>query len=593
MALTNTRVRSLATVSERLEAGPQHHRSERFDAMDDGEQATQLFVESLRRYKWLIFAMVVLGGVLAGTAALLVPPSYSGTAQLLVRLGPSENGETSSTGQGPTASQDSAVDTHVTVLTSEAYLRHLLPEIRGAERTQEQGHERTWANDLRGFVRDVSGRARRLLSISPGTTSDDDAIAALKRGLKIGQERRSAVISIAYSAPDPERAAAVANIVAQSYVDYLLRKNHADMEQSLASLTKQSNDVRGKLTKAEGDLSAYKAAHPSTTTSVELEWQISTLAQQYETLLQRTQEVTERQLTARPAVSVLALASKPDRPVSLSPLLLLPPAVLAFAIMGCFIAFGLRRFDRTLDSGAATTKALNIPCIGVSPAIGRGARHSTHLLERPNSDYAKTVRAIFASLWAVRPAAKPQRKVILVTSSVPDEGKTTLAWSLACCAASLGLRTLLVDFEQAKPVTGEQINPRPIAMDRQWSDGVVKPTSGGLHHLSVSICDGLLFRILAGSSALPFIEREDDIYDFVIIDSPSLRHEPEAKLLVKLADHVLLALRWRTTSRDVALDALDQLMRAGHLSSQERQFSAVLTRAESSSPFSVQVNRKR
>lgn len=586
MGLTNTRVRPLTAVSERLDARPQHHTSERPGALDRGEPATQLFVESLRRYKWLIFSMIVLGGALAGLTAALLPPYYSGTAQLLVNLGPSRNGEMSGTEQGLATPQELAVDTHVTVLTSEAYLRHLLPQIREVGSTQQEGGERTWAHDLRGLVRDASARAKQLLSIGPDTTSNDDAIAALKRGLKIGQERRSAVISISYSAPDPERAATVANAVAQSYLDYLLRKSFVETQQSLAFLMKQSTEIKGKLTAAEEDLSAYKAAHPSAPDRADLEWQISTLAQQYEALLQRTQEITERRLTAKPAVSVLALASTPDRPVSLSPFLLLPPAVLAFAIIGCFLAFGLRRFDRTLDSVAATTRTLNIPCIGVTPII-KLTRHPAQLLTRPNSHYAKIVRAIFASLWTLRPAAKPQRSIILVTSSVPGEGKTTLVWSLACCAANLGLRTLVVDFEQAKPVTGEQASPRPIAMDRHRSDVATKPAWDGLHHLSIPISDGGLFRIFAGSGALPFIEREDDKYDFVIIDGPSLQREPEAKLLVKLADHVLFAVRWRSTNRDVALDVLHQLMRAGHLPSQEKQFSAVLTRAHPSSAFGV------
>jgi uncharacterized protein involved in exopolysaccharide biosynthesis len=148
-----------------------------------------------------------------------------------------------------------------------------------------------------------------ILSGEPGR---GEALAGLKRGLKVGQERRSRIISVAFTASDPQHAAEIANTVAKSYVDELVRQKQSDTEQVLNSLATQSSKIQRELAKAEEELRTYRVGQGATSQDSALERQVTTLAQQFETLLRR-QEQTARERIVQPDVGLLATASPPER----------------------------------------------------------------------------------------------------------------------------------------------------------------------------------------------------------------------------------------------------------------------------------------
>ena len=569
MPLTNKRPRPPLTVLQtQADSTAPRYADERASTSSEGLQALQQFLDSLLRHRSFILRMTILGAALGVLAGLFMSPTYTATSQLLVDLRPGGTSDASSVGGGPT--QDVAIDTHLTILSSDSYLRRLLPSIRALDESA-----RAPTSGL--------GSVSRWLWSEP---NDNSVIAELKRNLRIGQERRSKIISISYSGPDPKRASEVANVVAQSYIDDLARQKNQDTKRALDLLATQSAEIKNNLTRAEQELSKYNADHAPAVGNPGLEWQVVTLAQQLEALLRKRQELAESRVVAQPDVSILALATIPDRPTSLSSIFLIPPAIITFALLGCFLAFGFSRFDRSLDSVTAATRALGVPCIGILPTV----THETglqlnHLLHKPNSRYSKMVRSAFASMLASHdPEAKRQRRIVLITSSVPAEGKTTLAWSFACCAAGLGWRTLLLDFQPGGASEEEAINPLRMTASDHPLAGSVKHVSAELNYLLVPTSGGSLFQLLADPNALPLLQHGDDSYDLVIIDAPSLSHEPEAGLLASWADDVLFAVRWRTTSRDAALDALSQLKQSEGLGGpvRDRRIFTVLTRAEPS-----------
>ena len=93
----------------------------------------------------------------------------------------------------------------------------------------------------------------------------------------------------------------------------------------------------------------------------------------------------------------------------------------------------------------------------------RGERepHERALLERPHSDFAEAIRTIRSGLVLAKPASSPQ--VVLVTSSVHGEGKTTVATNLALALARIG-RVLLIDGDLRDPCIEESdsVCPRTV-----------------------------------------------------------------------------------------------------------------------------------
>jgi len=590
-ALVGRRIRPLQALSPDLTEDEFGRRlTEQSPASNDGLQSLKRVLDSVRKYRRLVVRMIVIGALLAGVAGLLMSPSYMTTAQLAVDVRQSGAADVLNAGgasAAPTpAAEESTIDTHVTVLLSDAYLRRLLPTLRALEdaRHAAAAGSGTWMQSLRTLFRRTWSATKELLLGKSHEPDDGAALAALKRSLRVGQERRSRIIAVTSTASDPQRAAEIANTVAQSYVDEVTRQKQSDVEYALSSLATQSSKVQRDLVKAEEELKASRLGQASSSRNAALEWQVTTLAQQFETLLRRRQELTAKGLTAQSDVSILATATPPERPTSLHPLLMIPPAVIIFALLGCVLAVILNHFDRTLHTEADAAEALRIPCAGLIPSIPLESGKQPHyVLEEPASHYARAIRSILVSILASDPATPRSQRVVLVSSSIGGEGKTTLAWSLGLYAARLGWRTLILDFGQfTRRPGGETANLHSVlAYGRPLADAIEHIHESGIDYLPATPFGGHRLRILSDPKVPSLLRQLSDTYDFVIIDGPSLLEAPEARLLASWADHVLLAIHAGSTDREAAQTALHQLVRTEHLSpAQSTRFSSVLTRVE-------------
>jgi capsular polysaccharide biosynthesis protein len=355
-------------------------------------------------------------------------------------------------------SDDSTIDAHVTVLLSEAYLRRLLPALRALDGA---GHD-----SARSFFRTIWSKSKELLFIGQRQPSDGRAAAALKGPLKASQERRSRIISVIYTDADPKRAADVANLVARSYVDELLRQKQAVEAQALDVIAVQSAAVQRDLSKAQVELDASRLGQTSPSQRAALEWQMTTLAQQFETLLRRRQELTTKGAGTEPEVTLIAEASPADLPSSLNPFLLVPPITIAFALLACLLAVILHRFDRTLRTEAEAAEALRIPCAGLIPSIPRElSRQPRRILEQPAIAYTRAIRSTVVSLLASDPVASQSQRIVLVTSSIRGEGKSAVSWSFGFYAAQLGqhvrLRSIVPSTRRRHRRSIQSVGARP------------------------------------------------------------------------------------------------------------------------------------
>jgi polysaccharide biosynthesis transport protein len=590
-ALAGKRIRPLTALSP--DPAQNEHElplAERSLASHDSFHTWKQMLDSVRKYRKFIVRITVVGALLAGAAGVFMQPSYMATSQLTVDVRQSGTGDGSNSANATTSptpgAEEAVIDTHVTVLLSDAYLRRLLPALRALDaQSAASARPRSWTQALRTTLDSAWTATKRLIF---GPPNPGQALAALKRGLKVGQERRSRIISVTFTASDPQRAADVANIVAESYVDELVRQRQGDTEQVLDSLATQSAKIQQDLTKAEEELNVSRSRPASATRDSALEWRVSTLAQQFETLLRRQEQVAKNMIV-QPDVSLLAAASPPDRPGSLSPLFIVPPAAIALALLACFLAVVLDRFDRTLHTEEEAAEALQIPCAGLLPAIPPGPiEPSRYVLEQSASPYSKAVRSILVSILASDSAPSRSQRIVLVSSSAAGEGKTTLAWSLGYYATRLGWRTLLLDFGQVRRRAGDKGADllSVLAYGRPLGDAVQHIQESGIDYLPAVSSDGSQLLLLANSKVAPFLRQLSEMYDFVFIDGPSMQESPEARLLASWADHILLAVRSGSTHREVALATLHQLAQSEHLSpGRVTRFSSVLTRANASQSY--------
>lgn len=189
------------------------------------------------------------------------------------------------------------------------------------------------------------------------------------------------------------------------------------------------------------------------------------------------------------------------------------------------------------------------------------------MAHRPKDAVAERYRRLRSKLEINREETGSAAKVILVTSSVPDEGKTTTALNLALAFAEERQRsTLLVDLDLRRPSVGRYLTPPPsLGLSEMLGEGV------GLDHVVIPVKSSRLHVLPAGrpasnptellrSAALgAAIEELRRRFDWIVVDTPPCVPFSDATVLQPLVDGTLLVVRAGATAKATVERALESL----------------------------------
>ena len=301
----------------------------------------------------------------------------------------------------------------------------------------------------------------------------------------------------------------------------------------------------------------------------DLEHDVTVKRQLLTALVQRREEVRGQQDILRPDARILSAAYPPARPSSPNPLLFVFPAGVVFLIGGGMLAVLLERLDRKLRSQDDVAMALGIPCLALVPQIRGVRRRRPHhyLLAKPLAAYTEAIRSVVAALQI----GGLRCKTVLVSSSVPGEGKTTIAVSLAAYMASLGRRVLLVDLDFRHSTILRELGGEAgggvldlIVSDRPTTEVIQHLPGLRLDYLPVSQRPQDPFALFASDRMAATLRQLSEQYECVIVDGPPLLAITEARVLATMVDKLLFVVKWGSTRRDVAENALKTLRGLGH-----------------------------
>ena len=188
----------------------------------------------------------------------------------------------------------------------------------------------------------------------------------------------------------------------------------------------------------------------------------------YELFLTRYKETVIQDGIQQPDARVVSYADVPTSPSHPKKQLILAAALVVSVLLGLTFAFIVERLDFTaFRTAKELERVLRLPVFGQIPALSRRARRrqgpENYALAQPHSGYAEAIRGIRTSMFLRRKEAPPPR-VILVTSSLPGEGKTTTATALARMLSRAGQRVIALIATCAAPVcTKPSIRPTALA----------------------------------------------------------------------------------------------------------------------------------
>jgi len=234
--------------------------------------------------------------------------------------------------------------------------------------------------------------------------------------------------------------------------------------------------------------------------------------------------------------------------------------VLVFAVLGLFASGGWVLLRELRFSGFRTSDDLQntvgVTVLGSVPATGTKARGDTvrYFRDKPNSVTAEAVRNLRTSVLMSNVDKPP--KVILLTSSIPGEGKTTLSMALAANMSGLNKRVLLIEADLRRRTFNQYFDTSRTA---SVMDVIERPEDLGsketfIHELGVDVIVGAKSNtnaadVFASDRFRSIIEQARTSYDYIIIDSPPVLAVPDARVIRPICDACLYVVRWSSTSK--------------------------------------------
>ncbi|WP_052951883.1 GumC family protein [Devosia soli] len=376
-----------------------------------------------------------------------------------------------------------------------------------------------------------------------------------------------------------------------------LRGDLASIEQRMRSTAEEEiQTLQQQVTATQDEASALREQvrqsflasdlPPDVLTNIyELQQNASLARSNYERLVARVNDLRAQADLQVADSRVVAQATPPNGPSFPNTRLILVLAGLAAVGLGVGLAFVVDNFvggftsADQLETVARREVVTGIPLQKpVKREDGQIASAADLVITSPLSHYSESLRRVRLRLDQLLLDSKAARKnrrgkVILVTSSLPVEGKTTTALALARTYGVAGQRVLIIDADLRKPSLHKHLNLGSTAGLHEYLAGEISPEeSKSIIHRDPQ--SGISVVLSSNSSNLPtehlltsktfvqLIEAATQAFDIVVIDTPPAGVVVDGVYLMQFADVILFLTRYASTTQREVLNTLKTIDRS-------------------------------
>src|SRR6266850_579885 len=308
----------------------------------------------------------------------------------------------------------------------------------------------------------------------------------------------------------------------------------------------------------------------------------------YETFLQRYMGSVQQESFPISEARVISPAAPPVNKSKPKTGMIVALGIFGGIALGIALGFLRDIMDRVFRTSAQVETTLNLSCLSMVPllkdskqkrppplAAVQGDRElAQRTLSRssgmywaatamPLSRFAESIRSIKLAI-DLNPT-KTSNKIVGITSALPNEGKSTIAASLAQLIAHAGKRVIIVDCDLRNPSLSANLAPNATAGiidvlsgDRSLEETVWRDPKTSLAFLPAAKKTPLFHtsEILSADQTRKLFDKLRATYDYVIVDLPPLAPIVDVRATTPLIDCFILVVEWGRTTTDVVQHAL-------------------------------------
>lgn len=342
------------------------------------------------------------------------------------------------------------------------------------------------------------------------------------------------------------------------------------------------NAIKAKYDQASSHLQMIKKSHSLSTsfdynTTKQSEFDRLKNQAKYALKLYTEYESLYKTPSMRSIASILRHATPPNTPSFPNKLVTLIIGTLMSLILGIVIVLFIEKTRNNFLSGKQLEANLNYPCYALIPKVKKDDNKpiADYVMDHPSSPTAEAVRALRLVLKLRAEADKgvnaQDSKVITITSSLPNEGKTTLSSWIARLAAKSGERVILIDADLRRPSVHKHFGQQNtlslveyLGNHNKIEDVINTHDASGLHIIYGRSVPNSALDLTSSDKMAQLIRSLRKAYDLIIIDSPACMAVSDARALEKLSDQLLYIVQWNKTSREVVHNGISQFSQFGN-----------------------------
>lgn len=371
--------------------------------------------------------------------------------------------------------------------------------------------------------------------------------------------RQQADISSRYGPKHPRMAniqAEVADLNAK--ISQEVARIIGGIENDVAIARSRENELNRSLNRIKSQLGVSKSFALEL---AELEREMNSDRAVYEAFLSRSKETAQQKNLIQNDARIISRAVKPIKPASPRLKIILILSIFLGVCAGVALVALLEHLDDAFRTLTQVEKATRYVGLGMLPLLDKGADPILYLRNKPTSLFAENLRKIQSAAHFSNNEAAP--KVMMVTSTLMGEGKSTVSLSISHITAQAGLKVLLIDADMRRPTMAEYIK---LEFKHSLADVLAGKVAleKAIYHEHVSGIDVMFSKPNTNNSnELLNSERMDSLlkrarknYDLVVIDTPPVSALVDTTTLARKVDTTVFVLRWGDTSKGMVDDAV-------------------------------------